>query len=116
MRSENSQRDETAGYSEGAFDTVDGTMQTEAFSIGGTRSVVFRDDEMQQTATSILMQLNNRVYSDQTQGDTNNFASGSELQKSSSEYYNAGASRPSYGRPWENTHPSFSRQTANPQD
>ena len=96
---------------------VDGTMQTEEFSIVGTRSVVSRDDEMQQTTASTLMQLNSRVYFDQAQGDdTNNFASGSELRKSSSEYYNAGANRPLYGRPWENTHPSFSRLTANPQD
>ena len=118
MSSENSQREETAGCSEGAFDTVDDTMQTEEFSIGGrpTGSVVSRDDEMQQAAASTLLQLNSRVYSDQAQGDTNNFASGSELRKSSSEYYNAGASRPSYGRPWENIHPSFSRHTANPQD
>ena len=115
MSSENSQREETAGGSEGAFDTADGTMQTEEFYIGGTGSVVSRDDELQQAA-STLMQLNSRVYSDQAQGDTNNFASGSELRKSSSEYYNAGASRPSYSRPWENTHPSFSRHTANPQD
>ena len=55
MSSENSQREETAGCSEGAFDTVDGTMQTEEFSIGGTGSVVSRDDEMQQAAASTLM-------------------------------------------------------------
>ena len=116
MSSKNSQREETAECSAGAFDTVDGTIQTEEFSIGGTGSVVSRDDEMQQPAASSLMQLNSRVNSDQAQGDTNNLTSGSELRKSSSEYYNAGASTRSYGRPWENTHPSFSRHTANPQD
>ena len=31
-----------------------------------------------------------QVASDQTQGDTNNFASGSEVRKNSSEYINAG--------------------------
>ena len=72
MSSENSQREETAGCSEGAFDTVDDTMRTEEFSIGGrpTGSVVSRDDEMQQAAASTLMQLNSRLYSDQAQGDT----------------------------------------------
>lgn len=116
MSSENSQREETAGCSGGTLDPVDGTMQTEEFSIDGTESAVSREGEMQQEAASTLLQLHSRVYSDQAQGDTNNFASGSELRKSSGDYYTSGASRPSYGRPWENTIPSFSRNNVNPQD
>lgn len=99
MSSENSQREETAGCSGGTLDPVDGTMQTEEFSIDGTESAVSREGEMQQEAASTLLQLHSRVYSDQAQGDTNNFASGSELRKSSGDYYTSGACRPSYGRP-----------------